>query len=118
MKSVLRILCAIILPLSMASCSGQRPVDVPNLEFYGDKGKYGATKVESLQPDKPGVRLPKSTWDELRIGMVCTPAANITTLQHIIDTLCAKNPLACNYAKEGVDQIKGALFQMQKAAVE
>lgn len=117
MKSALRMPFVAILLLSGASCSAQKIV-VPNMEFFGDKGKYGSTKVESQHPEKPGVRLLKSEWDELRIGMVCTPAKNITEMQLIIDKLCTKNPMACKYASEGVQEIKGALSQMKRAAVQ
>lgn len=117
MRNVLRMLCAITLLSLTASCSST-PVDIPNIYFYGDKGKYGATRVESLNPEKPGVRFPKSEWDVLRIGMVCTAASSVTDLQYVVDTLCTKNPTACNYAKDGVNQIRGALSQMKKAAVQ
>lgn len=107
----------LVISLILSGCAGD-PVKVENIDFYGDKGKYGATKVESLHPEKPGVKILKSEWDALRIGMVCTEAKNVTNIQLIIDTLCAKNPMACSYAKEGVEQIRGVLSQMKKAAVQ
>lgn len=122
MKSVLKKWFGIILLSSMASCAAQQHlppsqrVTVPNIEFYGDKGKFGATMVESLHPEKPGVKIPKSKWDELRIAMVCTKADNVRTLQTIVDKLCAMNQMICDYAKEGVDQVKNALSSMERAA--
>lgn len=108
----------IILVLSIHSCAGNQTVEVPNFHFYGDKGKFGATEVESLHPEKPGVRLAKSKWDEMRIGMACTPVANVTTIQNIIDKLCSENPVACHYAGEGVSQVQNTLSQMKRATVE
>lgn len=116
MRSISRKWFKIILAsLTVSGCAGQEKVDVPNFPFYGDKGKYGATKVESLHPEKPGVRLPKSEWDTLRIGMVCTDAANIRTIQTLIDTLCTKNSFACNYVSDGVAAVKSTLSAAQKA---
>lgn len=117
MRNTSRILCVIGLASLMASCA-KKQVVVPNIEFYGDKGKFGATKVESLHPEKPGVRLLKTPWDELRIGMVCTRADNITSLQAIIDKLCASNRTICYYAKDGVTEVQKALGAAERAAKE
>lgn len=108
MKSALKTWCAIILAWFTASGCVKQQIIVPNLDFYGDKGKFGATKVESLHPERPGVRILKTPWDELRIGMVCTRADNIRTMQTIIDKLCASNRTACYYAEDGVTEVKRA----------
>lgn len=117
MRNALRTLLGIIPISCMASCAHD-PIVVPNIEFYGDKGKYGATKVESLHPEKPGYRMPKSAWDVRRIGMVCTDAENITTMQAIIDKLCASNRTVCFYAKDGVSEVQKALGAAARAARE
>lgn len=108
MRSALKTWCVITLAWLTVSGCARTQLTVPNLKFYGDKGKFGTTEVESLHPEKPGVRYPKSVWDEMRIGMICTPAENIRTLQTIIDKLCAANRTACYYAKDGVDEVQKA----------
>ena len=108
--------CVIILAWFTASGCPKQQITVPNIEFYGDKGKFGATMVESLHPEKPGVRLLKTPWDEKRVGMVCTDANNIRTLQTIIDKLCANNRTVCYYAEDGVGEVKKALSAGIKAA--
>lgn len=116
MRSGLKTLFAITLASCLASCAGKNTITVPNYEFYGDKGKYGATKVESLHPEKPGVRIPKSEWDEIRIGMVCTKGTNITDMQANIDKLCAKNSFACSYVKDSLEKFQAALSLIESAA--
>lgn len=118
MRSGLKILFVITLGFLSASCAGKKAITVPNIYFYGDKGKFGATRVESLNPQKPGYRMPKSEWDEKRIGMVCTEAKNVTNLQLIVDMACASNSFACNYAKEAVVEVQKALSSAKRATVE
>ena len=100
--------------LALESCKSQQII-VGNYKFYGDKGKFGATEVESLHPEKPGVKIPKADWDLKRIGMVCTDAANITDMQANIDKLCVKNKTACWYAKEEIEQVNSAFSAAKKA---
>lgn len=108
MRSALKTWCVITLAWFTVSGCSRTQLTVPNIKFYGDKGKFGATEVESLHPEKPGVKWLKTPWDEKRIGMICTEAANIRTLQTIIDKLCAANRTACYYAKDGVEAVQKA----------
>lgn len=115
MNDALKRLFVIVLALSVLSCSRQKIV-VKDYEFFGDKGRFGATKVWSLSTERPGVKIPKSQWDEIRIGMVCTKAENITDIQTNIDKLCAANTTTCWYVKEEFQKIQAALAKIQEAA--
>lgn len=106
----------VILLVAIPSGCARQQLMVPNIVFCGDKAKFGATCVESLHPEKPGFRMAKSAWDIRRIGMVCTDAENITTLQNIIDKLCANNRTVCYYASEGVVEVQRALTAASKAS--
>jgi uncharacterized protein YciU (UPF0263 family) len=117
MKDALKKLFVIALALSALSCKSQQII-VGNYKFYGDKGKFGATEVESLHPEKPGVKIQKQEWDEKRIGMVCTDGANIADMQANIDKLCVKNKTACWYAKEELSELHSAFNSAKKAVAK
>ena len=81
----------------LSSCA---PVKIKDYEMYGDMGRFGATKVHTLFTNIPPERIYQPEWDNLRLGMVCTPAANIADIQATVDKLCAKNTTNCDYEKQ------------------
>lgn len=114
MKIASKLLCAVAV-LSFSCSSLKEKIKIQNYEFYGDKGVLGATMVESLKPEKPGVRIPKAEWDQRRLGMVCTSAANIADIQANIDRLCALNKFACAYVAEEVVELKKSLTLIEES---
>lgn len=118
MRSTFWKACAITLASYTASGCSQQQIQVRDYAFYGDKGKYGATKVHSLATHLSPERLYKSQWDEIRIGMVCTQAANITDMQANIDKLCSLNPAMCWYVQEDLNKIRDAVSAIERAAKE
>lgn len=64
--------------------------------MWGDKGKFGATEVHTLFNIPPKL-IDKTTWDNMRIGMVCMLANTIADIQSTVDRLCNKHPGSCSY---------------------
>jgi hypothetical protein len=87
---------SIILLLLLTSCSR---ILVKDYIYWGDKGIHGATGVHSLcSLEKcPPIFLDKPTWDDKRIGMVCTDFTAMADMQSNIDRLCARHPGECKY---------------------
>jgi len=72
-------------------------VPIPNQEWCGDMGSLGATCFKTLTPDKRDI--PKTQWDNERIGEVCTTLDNFGQVKAIIEKLCNDTQL-CTYEQK------------------
>lgn len=71
----------------MALASGC-PVDIKNIEFCRDKGKFGAVCAYWLNAKETKRQIPLSEWNAKRLGMVCTSEAGMGNVNAIIEKLC------------------------------
>lgn len=67
-----------------SSCS----VNIKNLQFCRDKGKFGAVCAYWLNAKETKTLISLHEWNQKRLGMVCTSEKGMGNINKIIETLC------------------------------
>lgn len=98
--------------LASLTASGCSTIKIKDYEMYGDMGRFGAAKVHTLFTEIPPERIYQPAWDDLRIGMICSPANNIADIQATVDKLCVENPGKCDYEK--MQNFRASLKSLQE----
>lgn len=73
----------ILLSFALAACQ----LEVPNADWYRDKGDLGARKTNTITGI--GEDVSKEEWDNIRFGMFCTSETNFGNYQKFIEDACA-----------------------------
>lgn len=61
-------------------------VTIGNHEFCGDMGRLGAACFKTLSDDTRDI--PKDSWDQERVGMICARAEAFADFKQAVLTLC------------------------------
>lgn len=88
----------ILLFLTLTSCGAHIPIN--DHVVYGDKGVFGATQVHTLFTNIAPIDIDRDTWNQMRVGMVCTQVADFAGIQKTVDQLCAQDKNNCTYEQQ------------------
>lgn len=113
LKNWISSLATALILLTASGCS-RFEIEIKDQTLYGDKGKFGATAVHTINKKIPPLAIPKAEWDVKRIGMVCGDATVISDYLTMIDKFCAEKPKYCKY--EDVRTAKAALQRARAVA--
>ncbi len=67
----------------LSACS----LEVPNVNWYRDKGPLGARMTNTVSGESKDISKPE--WDEIRFGMFCTDEMSFAKYQKFIEDACA-----------------------------
>lgn len=77
-------------------------------------GSLGASCFHTLTSDKRDI--PKTAWDDIRFGQVCTDAANLADTKAVIEKLCSMTNVCTFEVQQQLDAFFLNVNQIQGQA--